>query len=99
MADEISDGTDVVGQFLGERQRFAYKTRQTLPQRVVEAFDVIGFPGVFRNSLVPLRRHHAFIRFVLIRMKPGLLAIRYRDISPQSLALSRLRSPTWKAIT
>ncbi len=44
MADEISYGPNVVGQFLGERQRFADETGQTLPQRVVEAFDVIGFP-------------------------------------------------------
>jgi hypothetical protein len=83
VADEISYGTNVVGQFLGERQRFAYETGQTLPQRVVEAFDVIGFPGLFRNSLVPRRRNHACVGFVLIRMKPGLLAIRHRDIGPQ----------------
>jgi hypothetical protein len=52
VADEISYGTDVVGQFLGERQRFAYKTRQTLPQRVVEAFDVIGFAGYLTDRFV-----------------------------------------------
>ena len=42
VADEIPYGTNVVGQFLRERQRFAYQTGQTLPQRVVETFDVIG---------------------------------------------------------
>jgi hypothetical protein len=47
VADEISYGTHVVGQFLGERQRFAYETGQTLPQRVVEAFDVIVFRACF----------------------------------------------------
>jgi hypothetical protein len=83
VADEISSGTDVVGPFLGERQRFTYQTRQALPQRVVEAFNVISFPGVFRNSLVPLHRNHACARFVPIRMKPGLLARRYRDIGPE----------------
>src|SRR5262249_50460173 len=72
---EIPDGTNVVGQFLGERQRFAYETRQTLPQRVVEAFDVIGFPGVLRDSFVSLRRNHTCIGIVLICMKYGLLTV------------------------
>jgi hypothetical protein len=86
VADEISDGTDVVGQFLGERQRFADETGQTLSQRVVEAFDVIGFPGLFRHRLMPLRRIHAFVHLILIRVKPGLLAIRPRDLGPQRLS-------------
>jgi hypothetical protein len=82
VAEEILYGTN----FLGERQRFAYEAGQTLPQRVVEAFDVIGFPGMFRHSLVPLRRHHACVGCVRIRMKPGLLAIRPRDIGPPLLS-------------
>jgi hypothetical protein len=47
---------------------------------------VIGFPGVFRHSLVPLRWNHAFVGPILIRVKPGLLAIGHRDISPQRLS-------------
>jgi hypothetical protein len=86
VADEISYGTNVVGQFLGERQRFAYETGQTLPQRVVEACNVMGFPGLFRDRLVPLRRDHAFVGLILIGVKPGLLAIRHRDLSPQLLS-------------
>ena len=86
MADEISYGTNVVGQFLGERQRFAGEMGQLLPQRVVEAFDVIGFPGLLRNHLVPLRRNHNFVDLILIRVKPGLLAIRYRDLGSQCLS-------------
>ena len=43
---------------------------------------------VFRacNSLLPRRRNQAFVGFVLIRMKPGLLAIRCRDLGPQRLS-------------
>jgi hypothetical protein len=86
VTDEKSYGTNVVGQFLGERQRFADETGQTLSQRVVEAFDVMGFPALFRNRLVPLRRDHAFVGLILIGVKPGLLAIRHRDLSPQLLS-------------
>jgi hypothetical protein len=82
VADAIAYGTNVVGQFLGERHRFAYETGQTLPQRVVDAFDVSGVPGLFRNRLVPLRRHHASVGLLLIRVHPGLLAIRHRAIGP-----------------
>jgi hypothetical protein len=47
---------------------------------------VIGFPGVFRNSLVPLCWNHAFVGPILIRVKPGLLAIGHRDMGPQRLS-------------
>jgi hypothetical protein len=76
----------VVGQFLGERQRFSDETGQTLSQRVVEASDVMGFPGLFRDRLVPLRWDHAFVGLILIGVKPGLLAIRQRDLSPRLLS-------------
>jgi hypothetical protein len=48
------DGTDVVRQFLGGRQRVAHQTRNALSQGVVEAFDVIRFAVCSaKSSLVP----------------------------------------------
>ena len=52
MADEIFDGTDMVGQFFRERECFPDQTRNTLPQSVIEAFNVIGFAGLLRNGFV-----------------------------------------------
>jgi hypothetical protein len=52
VADEILDGTDVVDQFLGDWQRIAHQTRTAVPEGVVEALDVIGFAGLFRNGFV-----------------------------------------------
>jgi hypothetical protein len=46
VADEIRNGGDMMGQFLGERQRVADQVRDTLPPGVIEALDVIGFLGV-----------------------------------------------------
>ena len=40
MADKELDGTDVVRWFLGERERIAHQTGNTLSQGVVEALDV-----------------------------------------------------------
>ena len=85
VADEILDGTDVIGQFLGERQRFADQTGHALPQRVIEAFDVIGFPGLLRDGFVPLRRNHTCIGVILIRMERGLLTVRPTGSWPTAL--------------
>ena len=43
VADEQLDGANVIGKFLGKRQRLAYQTGNTLSQSVVEPLDVIGF--------------------------------------------------------
>ena len=43
MADEELDGPDMVGELLGEGQRLAYQPGHTLAQRILKAFDVIGF--------------------------------------------------------
>ena len=51
MTNEILDGADMIRQFFGERQRFAHQTRNTWPQRGVEAFDVIGFARFFVMAL------------------------------------------------
>jgi hypothetical protein len=54
VADEILDRTDVMGKFLGERQRSADRSRDALPRRVIEALDALGFPGVLCDGFVPL---------------------------------------------
>jgi hypothetical protein len=46
VADAIFDGTDMVGPLFRERECFPDQTRNMLPQRVIEALDVIGFPGL-----------------------------------------------------
>jgi hypothetical protein len=42
MADEQLDGTDMIDEFLGKRQRLTYQARHALAQCVVEPLDVIG---------------------------------------------------------
>ena len=83
MADEILDSTDMVGQLFGKRQGFAHQTRDALPQRVIEALDVIGFPGVLRDGFVLGWWHHALVGLIVIRMEYSLLVVLYGDIGPQ----------------
>ena len=61
MADEIFDGADMVGQFFRERQGVADQTGNALPQRVVEAFNMIGFARVLGNRFVMCGRNDALI--------------------------------------
>jgi hypothetical protein len=69
VADEELDDTDVVCQFLGERQRVMHETRNTLLQRVVEAFDVIRFAGSLRDSFVLGWWNHALVDRIAIRVE------------------------------
>ena len=59
MADEEFDSPDVILDLLGEGQRGADEAREALPQRVVEPFDMIGFPRLLRDGFVALRRNDA----------------------------------------
>jgi hypothetical protein len=83
VADEELDGTDVVRQFLGERQRVAPQTRKPLPQGVVETFDVIRLPGVLRNSVVLAWRNHALIDLRSSGVDRGLRWIDFWDLRPE----------------
>src|SRR5215475_8726238 len=69
---------------LGEGQGIADKARKALPQRVVEALDVVGFPCLLRDRFVALRRHDTPVYFILVRVKCGLVLIDLGDRSPQS---------------
>jgi hypothetical protein len=83
MANKVSDRPDVVFKFLGEGEGSTHEARDPLPQGVVKAFDVIGFPCFLGNGFVLGRRNDASIGFLLIRVKGGLLTICCRDIGPQ----------------
>jgi hypothetical protein len=90
-----------MGQFLGKRQCFTDQAREALPQRVMKALDMIGFPRFLRDRLVPLRRNHTGVGFVLIAMEGGLLTVERWNVGPQFLravttAISHVKS---KALT
>jgi hypothetical protein len=64
VADEKLDGTDVVRQFLRERERVAHQTRNALSQGVVEALDMIRVAGFRRNSFVLGGWNHALVDLI-----------------------------------
>jgi hypothetical protein len=66
VVDEELDGTDVVRQLLGERQRVAHQTRNALSQGVVEAFDVIRFAVLLRNGFVLGWWNHTLVDLIAI---------------------------------
>ncbi len=70
-------------QLFGKRQGLAYQTGHTLPESIVEAFDVIGFPRVLRDGFVPLRWNHACVGVLLIRMEDGLFLVDQRNLGPE----------------
>ena len=69
MADEAFDSPDVILDLLGEGQCIADEAREALPQRVVEARNVVGFQGLLRDRFVALRRNDAAVSFISVRMK------------------------------
>src|SRR5262249_7845000 len=82
-ADEEFDGTDMVFYLLGEGQCIADEARKALPQRVVESFDMIGFPRCLRDGFVALRRNDAVVHFRLVSVKDGAFLIDFGDRAPQ----------------
>ena len=82
MANEELNGTDMVGELLGKRQRCAYQTRNALSQRVVEALDVIRFPRKFGDRAVLCRRNHLLIHDILICIKRGILTVGLGNLGP-----------------
>src|SRR5262245_19398144 len=82
-ANEILDRTDVMRQFFGERESLTHQTGDTLPQGIVEPLDVIGFACFLGDGLVPLRRNHAGVGVISIRMEGGLFTVDHRNLGPQ----------------
>jgi hypothetical protein len=85
MANEMLDSTDVMRQLFGEREGLTHQTRNTLPQSIVEALDVIGFACFLCNGFVPVRRDHSRVGVILIRMKRGLFPVYQRNLGPEFL--------------
>jgi hypothetical protein len=73
-------------QRLGERESLAHETGHALPQRVIEALNMIGFPGVLRDCPVLSCRYHLFIDGILIGMERRLLTVGQRNMGPELLA-------------
>ena len=73
----------MIGQFLGERQCFTDQTRQALPQHVIKALNVIGFPRFLRDGFMPLCRDDPLVGVVLIRMEGRPFAVYYGDVGLQ----------------
>ena len=77
MAYEVFDGTDMVRQLFGESQSVTDEARDTLPQRVIEALNMIGFPGVLRDGFV--------LRLCGQKIQMSLFPFSY-DVSPPRVA-------------
>jgi len=73
-------------QFLGEREGLAHQTGHALPERVIEALDVIGFASVLRDGAMLCCRNDALIDGILVRMEGGLFTVDPRNIRPEFLA-------------
>jgi len=56
MMHKVPNCSDMIAQFLGERQGFPYQTSHPLSQGVVEALNIAGFPRFFSNRTMPLTR-------------------------------------------
>jgi hypothetical protein len=83
VADEELDGTDMMGELLGKRQRLTYQARHALAQRIVEALDVIGFAGQLTDRQVLRRGNHPFVYHILIGVKRGMLTVRFWNLPLQ----------------
>jgi hypothetical protein len=71
VADEIPDRSDVMLDFLGERQGCTHQPGDALAERIVKPLDVIGLTRLLRDGFVLLGWDHAFVDFVLIRIECG----------------------------
>ena len=61
MANEILDGADMIGEFLGKRERVSDQPRYPLSQRAVESIDVIGYPLLLFDDSMLLLWNDTFI--------------------------------------
>src|SRR5262245_61121909 len=53
--NEIPNGPDMIGEFLGERERLADQPTAPLADGIVQPFDQTRFPTGFVHRLVPFR--------------------------------------------
>jgi hypothetical protein len=63
MVYKVLDGTDMIGEFFGKAQSVTDEAGDALPQRVSEALNMIGFPGVLGDGFVSCRRNDPGVGF------------------------------------
>jgi hypothetical protein len=85
MADEVLDSTAMVRQLFGEGQGVPDEAGDALPQRVREALDVMGVPGVLREGFGLRRRHDPCGDDILSGIERRSLAIHRRQMGPPLL--------------
>ena len=85
MTDEPFDGSDMVGELLGEGQHLAYQTGHTLAQRVVKPLEVISCAHYFADGPMLRRGNHPFVHDILVGVTCGVLTIGHRNLGPEAL--------------
>ena len=85
------DRPEVVLQLFRERQGAADKTRNSLPQGAVEAFNVVCFAAAFAYSFMALAREDLSVRFPEVSVEDGALPVSSRQRVPKALC-TRLAS-------
>ena len=73
----------MIGKFFGEREGVTDEARDALPQRVIKALDMIGFPRVLRDRFVLRRRNDSCVDSILVGIERRVLAVHCRQIGPQ----------------
>ena len=58
VVDEVPNGTNVVGKFLGKRERFANEATATLTDGAIEPFNQTGFASAFIDGFVAFGRQN-----------------------------------------
>jgi hypothetical protein len=86
VTNKILDGADVIRECFGEGEGLTHQAGHALSQRVIEALNVIGFPGVLRDGTVLPRWNDPFIDGILVRMKRRLCTVEQRNIGLEFLA-------------
>jgi hypothetical protein len=84
MVEKVENGTNVVLELLGEGQGFSAHAAHALPQRVIEAFDVIRLPSRFADDLVALGGENARVGLPEVGVADGTHPIVRRERLPES---------------
>ncbi len=75
VANEILDSADVIFQFLREGKRRPDQTGNSLSQRAVESFDMIGYPFLLFDHPMLLCWNHTHISLPAICIEHSMLAV------------------------
>lgn len=73
--DEIPNRTNVIVQLFRKGQRFAHQPPNSLPQRVVDALDMVRLAAVLADGTMPFGRKHFPIRLPEVAVADGALPI------------------------